>query len=205
MKVMISQPRYLPAMNYIKRIADVNMLIILDNVQRTERGWENRNKVNDKWLTIPIKSSSRAIIKDTEIDGDKWKIDHAFRIQNAYNIKEVTQMYLDYVQQFDYDYSMSLYNGIRYVKNLFSITTPIVFASDLTDTINGGIPNLMDLIQKVNGTVYVSGPTCIEYGLTHDVAKSYGIELEIHDHADKRNFLQYIAEERSLNLQSKQA
>ena len=59
---VISQPRYLPALNYLQRLYFADIFVIFDVVQREVRGFENRNKLllpKPKWLTIPVSSSGR--------------------------------------------------------------------------------------------------------------------------------------------------
>jgi hypothetical protein len=205
MKVMISQPRYLPAMNYIDRINSVDVFIVLDTVQRTERGWENRNLINGKWLTMPVCSSSRTLIKDAVINGTEWRQVHKNKIDAAYRQHYVNEVYEQYLKGFCNAYAPSLIEGLKYVCKFFGIKTKIVRASEISNVTNGGIQELFDLTKKVGGTTYVSGPTCLDYGLTHELAESNGLRLKVHDHYDKRNFLDYVAAERMLFLQSRQA
>jgi hypothetical protein len=57
MKIVISQPRYLPTLNYLIRLYFSDCFVLLDNVQRQARGYENRNKLlmpSAKWLSISI-------------------------------------------------------------------------------------------------------------------------------------------------------
>ena len=185
MKVMISQPRYLPAMSYIERIKQADVFIILDNVQRNPRFFENRNKItdkngNEKWLTIPIVSSNRALIKDSIINGNEWKTEHFNKVKNYYENSNMEYFYLKYLSKMDTNsYSECLVNGLYYLKDLFWIKTKFVLASDLSSVTNGGINELVNLVKKVKCDVYLSGPSCLEYGFTHDFAKENGLELEI--------------------------
>jgi hypothetical protein len=185
MKVMISQPRYLPAMSYIERIKQADVFIILDNVQRNPRFFENRNKITDKngnqkWLTIPIESSNRALIKDTIISGHEWKTDHYNKVKNYYNDFTVEYMFSRYLSSMNTDsYRDSLVSGLNYLKRLFEIKTKFVLASSLSNASNGGINELVNLVKKVNGDVYISGPSCLDYGFTPEFAKENGLELEI--------------------------
>ena len=69
MKIAISQPRYLPALNYLQRIVVSDKFVLLDDVQHQSRAFEHRNKVRDakksRWLSIPIDRSatSRPLLK----------------------------------------------------------------------------------------------------------------------------------------------
>lgn len=184
-KVMISQPRYLPSEGYLDRIKMADVFIVLDSVQRVERGFENRNKIKnmagvEKWLTIPIKSSSRALIKDTIIDGLNWKIDHINKVHEYYKSEVIDLYYGAYLANMTTtNYTGCLVKGLMYLSKLFNIKTEFVLASTISEVTNGGIDELIRLTKAVNGDVYLSGPTCLSYGLTHEYAQSNSILLEI--------------------------
>lgn len=55
---MISQPRYLPAINYLQRIHQCDIFIILDTVQHNRQDFEHRNRIagqhGPRWLSLPL-------------------------------------------------------------------------------------------------------------------------------------------------------
>jgi hypothetical protein len=69
--VMISQPRYLPFIPYLHRIKKADVFIVMNHVQRVERGYENRNRMlcngKSKWVTIPVFNGGRCLIEDSTI------------------------------------------------------------------------------------------------------------------------------------------
>lgn len=176
---MISQPRYLPALQYLERIKKADVFIIYDTVQRVSRGFENRNRLKDgKWLTIPISSSSREIIRNTKIADLNWIQDHKNKIASLYG--QVTPVVNGYYDCFDnLSYADTLAHGIKYLLKHLNVDTQVMFASELDSTANGGVSQLMNLCQLVNCGTYISGGSCLGYGLTHEVAQSYGIDLVI--------------------------
>ena len=182
---MISQPRYLPSVSYLERIKKADVFVILDTVQRVERGFENRNKIKDKngaekWLTIPIRSSNRTLIKDTITDGLEWKIDHLNKVKNYYNNAMMEFYYDAYLNAIDTErYSESLIKGLIYLKSIFNIKTEFVLASTISDVSNGGIDELVKLVKAVNGNTYISGATCLGYGFTNEYAQSNDLILEV--------------------------
>ncbi len=184
-KVMVSQPRYLPCVGYLNRIAKADVFVILDTVQRNGRVYENRNKIKDRnggdrWLTIPIESSSRAIIKDTIIFGDTWRTEHFSKMQEHIADDIALMYYKWYLDKMgSLYYRESLVEGLLFLKEIFDIKTEFVLASTLSNTINGGIDELLYLTKKVGGTEYISGPSCIDYGLTEEYAKKHGISLNV--------------------------
>lgn len=90
MKGMISQPRYLPTFNYLQRIYQSEIFVILDDVQHQRRCVEHRNKIinnaKEFWLSIPIerKKTSRPLIQDMIIQSD-FIDEHHLIIKQAYS------------------------------------------------------------------------------------------------------------------------
>jgi len=133
---------------------------------------------NQKWLTIPVASSNRALIKDSIINGHEWKTEHLNKVKNYYENSNMEYFYLKYLSKMDTNsYSECLVNGLYYLKDLFWIKTKFVLASDLSSVTNGGINELVNLVNKVKCDVYLSGPTCLEYGFTHEFAKENGVDF----------------------------
>lgn len=185
MRVMISQPRYLPNVSYMKRISMCDMFIVYDNVQRGKRIFENRNKLidtngNPQWLTIPIKSSSRSMINETEINGMSWKEEHINKVMNWYaKDKELINIYKEYLSKFDNeDYCRGLTNSLCFLLDKLEINTQVIYASSLY-TQSTGIDKLIEMTKIVGGTHYVSGKMCLEYGLDETYAKNKGVNLII--------------------------
>lgn len=182
---MISQPRYLPSVSYLERIKKADVFVILDTVQRVERGFENRNKIKDKngaekWLTIPIRSSNRTLIKDTFTNGLDWRVDHYNMVKNYYGNAKLDKYFEDYLTCMDTErYADSLVKGLIYLKVIFNLDTQFVLASTISNVSNGGIEELVRLVKGVNGDTYISGATCLEYGFTHEYAQSNDLILEI--------------------------
>ena len=88
---VISQPRYMPSLNYFHRMVLADQFIYLDNVQYTPRDWENRNKLKGpegfSWLSIPVVRESRdQKIIDTKIDKEQnWPERHIKTIRHFYS------------------------------------------------------------------------------------------------------------------------
>jgi hypothetical protein len=65
MKIIITQPNYLPWLGYFAQLNATDMWVVLDDVQYSRREWQNRNRVlcktgHVKFLTLPLKKASRA-------------------------------------------------------------------------------------------------------------------------------------------------
>ena len=173
---VISQPRYLPALNYIQRLYFSNKFIFLDNVQRQARGWENRNKINLngklQWLTIPITSSSRININEAKVKDFEWLEKHKNLLFVAY--KEAPFFDEKYIEQY-YNITKESFFFCNIIKELiinccdiFDFRPHIMLASDImkNNLINiTGAEKLLYLCEMVGSHVYVSGPNGMGYGV----------------------------------------
>ena len=176
---MISQPRYLPAMAYLKRISKADVFIVYDSCQRDGRGYENRNKLkDDKWLTIPVQSSSRELIMNTQFADLDWIAKHKNKIRQLYSrTNPIIEEYYDAFKSLSYRDSLT--QGLLTLMKYMEMQTEVIYASDLDSTINGGVEQLIKLTKLAECDRYISGEHCLKYGLTHDVAASNGLELII--------------------------
>lgn len=211
MKVVISQPRYLPALNYINRLAKCDRFILLDTVQRQSRGWENRNKLlcngNAKWVSIPIDSSSRALISDTQIKGVDWINNHKNTIRNYYRQadcydEDQLESYYKNVENTlkanDHSFTETILQTIRNLESMLDFECDIVKASELEPNRNHWLtgPEELKRIAKLAGaTVYVSGPNAKEYGI-EEVFDEIDVEYHEYDHPiydqQKDSFTEYL-------------
>ncbi|MCQ6556863.1 WbqC family protein [Streptomyces sp. C10-9-1] len=70
------QPAYLPWPGYFSRLADADELVLLDHVQFSERGWQNRNYIRGTAglvrLTVPVRRRFGQSIADTRIADASW-------------------------------------------------------------------------------------------------------------------------------------
>ena len=59
MKLLITQPTFLPWIGYFDLISDADVVVFLDDVQFEKRSWQQRNSIVTKngleWISIPIK------------------------------------------------------------------------------------------------------------------------------------------------------
>ncbi|WP_338673887.1 WbqC family protein [Streptomyces sp. SCSIO 30461] len=70
------QPAYLPWPGYFSRLTDADELVLLDHVQFTERGWQNRNYIRGTpgplRITVPVRRRFGQRITDTRIADTAW-------------------------------------------------------------------------------------------------------------------------------------
>lgn len=179
MNVVVSQPRYLPAINYIQRLYYADIFVVLDNVQRQARGWENRNKILmdgvPKWLTIPISSSSRVDIKDANIADVSWIDTHKQALFNAYKnapcfdyglidlyYKNVETCFCGKGASFRDVVVMTLNNCC----SIFNFVPKLKLSSEIPQRLDLiGPKKIVEICHSLGANTYISGPNGISYGI----------------------------------------
>src|SRR3990167_9441185 len=91
MKIAINQPAYLPGSQYLDRIANADLFVVMDDTQFERGSLVNRNKIKDqhgwRWLTVPVnlKHHTVSTISETRIDNTRlWAANHMKQIYHAY-------------------------------------------------------------------------------------------------------------------------
>ena len=184
MKVAISQPRYLPAMNYIQRIMLCDVFVLLDCVQHQPRAFEHRNRIKTpsgrKWLSIPLERNGRALIKDLRAS-DLWWVQKHYKTARQYYVC---------AEHFDSSFFHSLYDGLdspslvdinekmlRRALGHLGIERKIIRSSafDLKAEHSG---RLAEITRLAGGDTYMSGPNGRNY-----IKKEFfdGLRVVYHD------------------------
>ncbi|MDR2723741.1 MAG: WbqC family protein [Holosporaceae bacterium] len=184
--VVISQPRYLPIVSYLQRLYNADLFIFLDTVQRQGRGWENRNKIllnggRQKWLTIPISSSSREAIDKTVIAGTEWIEHHKNAIKCAYhdhpyfNESLIDASYdgvQDELLENKFNYRPALVRMLTNICAIFEFSPQTAMASEYDDGDFGCSDRLLNISRNAKADIYVSGANGRSYGVQESFAKS---------------------------------
>lgn len=201
-KVAILQSNYIPWKGYFDIIDSVDEFIFYDEMQYTKNDWRNRNKIKTQngliWLTIPCETKGAIDtfqkICDTKITDKRWSKKHWNSITNAYAkapyFKEFKQVFEDlYNECANEDYLCNInYKFILAINDILGIKTKISFSQDY-GLIEGKTERLVDLVQKANGTHYLSGPAAKDY-INEDLFKEAGITLEWMDYSGYREYPQ---------------
>ena len=88
--ISIHQPVYLPWLGFFEKIISSEKFVFLDDVQYEKNGFQNRNKIRttdgDMWLTIPVKTKSKTLLKNVKIDdSSNWMKKHSKSILLNYS------------------------------------------------------------------------------------------------------------------------
>jgi hypothetical protein len=82
------QPAYLPWPGFFSRLLDVDRFLLLDHVQFSRGGWQQRNYVRTaagrQLMTVPVIHHAGQPISQVRISGDRWRLRHWRTISQAY-------------------------------------------------------------------------------------------------------------------------
>jgi len=186
MRVGIIQSNYIPWRGYFDFIDDVDLFIIYDDVQFTKNDWRNRNQIKTpnglKWITVPVKYEKlNKLINETKIDyKQNWQSKHIeslnLNYSNSLNIQSCINEYIDIIEKTYNSISELNIAMIKWINSTLKIDTPLKRSEDF-NPIGQKTDRLVDILKKVNASVYLSGPAAKNY-LEYDKFKEAGISLE---------------------------
>ncbi len=200
-RVGIIQPNYIPWRGYFDFVHRVDTFVFLDDVQYTKRDWRNRNKVRTgsgdlKWLSVPVKASRDSLIKDVEIDySTGWGQKHLDTLKHSYGKTPFFEEYFEPLEEVLMS-KMTLLSDLdialcKLICRWLGVETELRKSSEL-----GGLGKkdhrLIQLVQKLNGTHYLSGPAAKAY-IQPGLWQEKGIGLSFMEYPDYPEYPQ-IAE-----------
>lgn len=189
MIVTVHQPNLFPWLGYFDKMARADLFILLDNVQFTKRGFQNRVKVKgprgEQWLTLPVRTKGRYFQQTKEVEIDKeqdWKKDHVHTLATLYGgssgFADIMPLLEElYMRPHDKLIDLTI-PGIALIKDLLGIDTPLVLASQLGAEGNNSAM-ICGLVKAAGGSTYLSGPSGRTY-LDEAVFAEAGIQVEYH-------------------------
>ena len=186
MRIGIIQSNYIPWRGYFDFIDDVDLFIFHDDLQYTKNDWRNRNRIKTDrgavWLTVPVRYRSTVQpICETTIDASqRWGHKHINQLRQWYGAAPYFSSYSEELFEIllrphrtisDLNIVLS-----RWIMDKLHIRTPTRVSSELQPRGNK-TERLIDLLAKVGGTCYVSGPSGRAY-LDEGLFKEAGLRLE---------------------------
>lgn len=187
--VGIHQPHYLPWLRYIEKIARSDVFILLDSVQYSKNGWQNRNKIKGPdgalTLTVPVHATLDGTIADIAIDNrSRWQKKHWRTLQQHYRGTPFFQDYEAAIARFYLEPWTSLTElneaMLQFFLRALQIDTPIHRASDLN--VDGeATDRIVNLVRAVDGDAYYSGAYALDVYLDADALSEAGIQLRLQE------------------------
>jgi hypothetical protein len=206
--VVISQPRYLPASNYLHRMTLCDIFIYLDTVQFTERDYENRNQIKtpqgSTWITVPVQHQHhKQPLKEISIhQTSRWNKNHWGTLQRNYARAAHFADHASFLKDLysrPWDKLVELnYAILEYLVQVLDIRCTFLKASELKPMHHNGQELLIDLVRQVGGTHYLSGALGRNY-IQEDTFRASNLRLSYHEYVHPvypqlwGNFLPYMS------------
>ena len=204
----IHQPDFMPWIGYFDKIKSSELLIYLDDVQFSRRGWTHRDKIKvlDKfvWLTVPIekKNNYHQSIKELKIKDNLalYKI-HLDIIKNAYRkSKNFDQVFpsLEKIYKKNFNFLIDLNIEIIDLFCDFLEIKKKTFFSSQYNISTKSTERLIDLLEINNSKKYLTGEPSKSY-IDTDIFKNKGIEIIWHNLDEKEYIKKYERFDRNLS------
>jgi hypothetical protein len=185
MRVGIHQPHYLPWLRYLQKIAASDVFILLDDVDYTKNGWQNRNKIKGAngwmYLTVPVNSSLGVLIRDVHIAQGDWATKHLRALEMNYSRAPYYDQYIGSLSDL-YHTPWTLLGDLNramldYYLTALGVKTRIVRSSDL-NVHEVSTNRLIGLCRAVGGTSYYTGEYAVDAYLDTAAFEHAGIGLD---------------------------
>lgn len=187
MIVGIHQPHYLPWLRYVHKIARSDVFVLLDDVQYSKNGWQNRNKIKGAqgwmYLTVPVKDAFGRLISDVGINNqERWREKHWNALRTNYARAPYFARYGDELGTvYAREWSMLGELALTMLDRLLSVLgvdTRIVRSSTL------GIPGkgterLVGICKALGATTYLTGDYAASNHLEVELFERAGIEVRL--------------------------
>jgi len=175
--VVILQPSYIPWRGYFDQICRADLFVFYDDVQYDKRGWRNRNQIKTlrgkQWLTIPVYSRG-AQTQNIPINqirivwDDPWNETHFKAILHSYHktpyfarclplLEMFYQRHDEFLADFTIDFTAAL------TRELGNSHTRFMRSSELVGIDGQKTDRLIQILQAVGATHYISGPSASDY------------------------------------------
>lgn len=187
----IIQPSYIPWRGFFDFIHEVDVFVFLDDVQYTVRDWRSRNRIKTRdgktqWLTVPVAGGRNQLIREVRVDNAQaWQRKHLAILRHNYGKTPYFSQYFRelediYGRSFDRLSDLDIELTER-IAGWLGIGTEIVLSSGLGAE---GVKDdrLLQLVQKLDGDAYLSGPAARAY-LRPDIWQAAGIRLGYKDYS----------------------
>jgi hypothetical protein len=192
LKAVILQPSYIPWRGYFHQVWKADVFVFYDDVQYDKRGWRNRNKIKTpdglRWLTIPVHSRGVQTdhitidqIRPTWDEQHPWTVEHWKALQHAYGkapsfkrysplLEQFFALKPEFLADFTIDLTVALARELGIHHTRFLRSSALGASGQKT-------ARLVDVLQKIGATHYISGPSAQDY-IEPGLFRQAGITLE---------------------------
>jgi hypothetical protein len=187
---VILQPSYIPWRGYFHQIKKADLFVFYDDAQYDKHSWRNRNRVKtpqgSQWLTIPVLTKGvvthKIPINAIPIAWNRaWNAEHWGTLKQLYGKAPHFRRYAPMLEafyerrpellaDFTIDLTIALARALGIDRTRFLRSSSLPVMGSKTD-------RLVQILQAVGATHYISGPTAREY-LEEDKLRAAAVDLE---------------------------
>lgn len=171
-RLAVLQSNYIPWKGYFDIIHDVDLFIFYDDVQYTKNDWRNRNRVKTPngaaWLTIPTGNDIDRLICEVPLTDRRWAAKHWKTLSQCYSRAPHFKTYKAFFEyayldmQWDHLSRLNQYLITEISREFLGIETEFRDSREYRAS-GTKLDRLIDIIQKAQAAVYVSGPSARSY------------------------------------------
>ena len=200
MKIAIHQPSYFAWLGYFHKIYWSDIFIYHDDIPSGHgKKFSNRVQVNDngmaRWLTVPLKKHNpETRLYELEINNSPFSIqEHWNKIRSYYRgAKYFNELFLELRDIFEECGGMKTLTDCNVliterILQMLYLDRQTIKASDLDIKSTDKREVIIEIIQKCNGTEYLSGTGAKEFQ-SDNIYTDAGIELIYQDTSDFNKF-----------------
>ena len=188
MIVSIHQPNFAPWLGYYQKIIQSDLFVLLDDVQYTKGGYQNRvclslNEGQEQWLTCPVQTKGRFLqaTRDVQFASDSsWRRKHLRMLNVRYHRTSNFVQLWPWLENLYLDETVSLCsfntNLIEWTLRVLGVSRKIVLSSEFSSE-KSSTDRLVQLVDAVGGDVYLSGSGGRNY-LDEEKFKAKNIDLK---------------------------
>lgn len=176
MIVAVHQPNYLPWLGYFGKILSSDCFVILDDVQFTKRGYQNRVQIQTpggvRWLTQPVRTSGRyhQSTREVRFVDPRWGKEHWKTLVHSYGrapfFRELGVSLRPLLEEPGEWLAACNVRLIRWACEVLGCRTPLLLSSELLkeeDPLAGPTDRIVRIVRKVGGDTYLSGQGGFHY------------------------------------------
>lgn len=186
--IAVYQPRYYPRLHYFARAQMVDTFVLYDDVEFSRQSPQHRAQIDfggKTWLTVPVKHTGNdTLIVEAEIDMNRhWRRKHVNTLKAKYGADAAAQ-FKPFYEVLDDDARLVELTVpiLEELFDRFDIESDIVRSSRINFKRNDDpSANLVRLIEKLDGSEYVSGGRGYKNYLDQNPFDERGINVRVQD------------------------
>ena len=185
MRIVISQPMYFPWIGFMSQLAMADVVIWLDDVSFSKGSFTNRIQIKGKsfpdWLSISLHNKGKnQLICELQCADSNIRQIHYSKLYNYFSkctYRENALSLFEQTWEIDQPLFKTIIKSTEVLMDKFLPRRPTTYLSSALNTTGTGTNRVLELVQKFNGTTYITGHGAKNY-LDHEAFEQSGVSVE---------------------------